>query len=98
MITESKVLVEASGRPYNESAVARFTSQIHRLMVSLDQNVELSEVNFARINYKLTWSGYPGDIHKITNIKRTLKRIIGKYFFNWKYSIKIVMKESGDGV
>ena len=67
-------------------------------MLSLDPGVELSTVNFAGINYKLTWSGYPGNMNKITIIKRTLKRIIGKYFLNWKYSIKVVLTESGDGI
>jgi len=61
----------------------------------MDQNVELSTVNFAGINYKLTWAGLPGDMHKLTTAKKAIKRLVGKYFDNWQYYIKVSLKESG---
>jgi len=94
---ESKFLIEVTGRPADDSAVERFSRQIHRILLKVDPEVELSTVNFARINYRLSWSGVPGDMNKITLVKRTIKRIVAKYFENWEYDMKINLKESGDG-
>ena len=86
-----------TGRPLNDSAVERFSKQIHRILLKVDPDVELSKVNFQRLNYRLSWSGVPGNMYKITLAGRTIKRIVMKYFNNWEYSIKVNLKESGDG-
>jgi len=98
MVEESKFLIEVSGRPLDDSAVERLTKIIHRIILKVDPDVELSTINFARLNYRLSWSGTPRDMYQITMAKRTLKRVVGNYFDNWEYYIKISLKESGDGV
>jgi len=95
---ESTFLIEVSGRPKDDMAVERFSKKIHRIMLGVDPDVELSTVNFARLNYRLSWSGVPRDMNKITLARRTIQRIIVKYFENWEYHFKINLKESGDGV
>ena len=80
------------------SAVERFSRIIHRSVLKIDPEAEWSTVNFARINYRLTWSGFPGDMNKITMVKRTIKRVIGLYFEKWGYSIKVSLKEQEDRV
>jgi len=95
---DSKLLIEVTGRPIDDLAVERFSRQIHRIMLGVDPDIELSTVNFARINYRLIWSGIPRDMNKITLAKRTIKRVVVNYFENWEYYIKVNLKESGEGV
>jgi len=71
---------------------------IQRSVLKIDQNVEFSTVNFARINYRLTWTGLPRDMNKITLANNAIKRAVGKYFSNWSYTIKISKKESEAGI
>lgn len=71
---------------------------INRSVLKIDPAAEFSTVNFARINYRLTWTGLPRDMNKITLTKKAIKRAVGKYFSNWSYTIKISLKESEAGI
>ena len=94
----SSFLIEVSGRPLDSTAVESLARQVQRILLKVDQNIKFETVNFAGINYRLSWSGIPRDMQKITTAKTNIKRIVVKYFENWEYYIKVNLKESGDGI
>lgn len=89
MIDKSNFLIEVSGRPIDDSAVERISRIIHRILLKADPEVRLATVNFARLFYKLSWSGFPGDMYYLTLAHKRILKEAGNYFERWEYTVKI---------
>lgn len=97
MNSESNFLIEVSGRPKDDSAVERFSRIIHRYLIKEDPNVRLATVNFARIFYKLSWSGLPADMYYMTLAHKRILKDAGNYFEKWEYTIKVNLIDREEG-
>lgn len=95
MNDESSFLLEVSGRPIDESAIERLSRIIQRYLEKADPEVKLAQINFARIFYKLSWSGSPGDMYYLTLAHKRILSDAGKYFEKWEYKIKINIIDRG---
>lgn len=97
MSDKSNFLIEVSGEPVDDSAVERFSRLIHRILMKEDLNVRLATVNFARLFYKLSWSGLPKDMYYISMAHKKILEEMGKYFKReaYKTEINLIVREEG---
>jgi len=98
MNKESNFLIEVSGRPVDDTAVERLSRIIHRIILKADPNARLAKINFARLFYKLSWSGVPGDMYYLTLTHKRILKEVGNYFLRWEYGIKINIIDRGEGI
>ncbi len=89
MNNESNFLIEVFGRPIDDSAVERLSRIIHRILIKEDKNVRLATVNFARLFYKLSWSGVPSEMYYLTVAHKKILKEARDYFEKLEYTVKI---------
>lgn len=97
MSDNSTFKIEVSGRPIDDQAVERFSRLIHRVLIREDPDVRLATVNFARLFYKLQWSGLPGNMYYITMAHNKILKEARKYFTRVEYKVNINLIDTGEG-
>lgn len=97
MENEHKYLIEVSGRPKEPDDIERLIRALHRSVLRFDPNTKLNEVNFARLHYRLIWTGIPGVLYHLTTVQRVVEREVKKYLNEWAYLIELNILEKGVG-
>lgn len=89
MFTESWFIIEVSGNPKQGIDIEDVKRRIHRSVIKIDEGAHLEERNFARRNYRYTWTGRPIRIGEVDNTWKRIGEIVRKNIDAWQYDIKI---------
>lgn len=97
MNNKSIFTVEVAGIPLQYESVDRFRRLLERILIKEDPDVRYDEISFARLYYKLSWEGCPGDMYYLTMVHRKIIEKAGEYLEKWSYRIKVKIKDKGEG-
>jgi len=81
--------VEVSGSPLIGKNIETFMSRLHARIIAIAPEAEYEGYNFARIEYRLTWTAEVFDINKVDTMNDRIKRLCSDYLEGWIYSINI---------
>ena len=85
--------IDVVGDPRKESSIPTFEAMIHNRVLQIDQAARITERNFQRITYNITWSGLPKNMVALSAAWSTLQRVISTHLSNWTYSVKLILVE-----
>jgi len=83
------------GDPKSAGDYERLKGRSHIKIIKVDQGAKLEITHFARLTYKLIWTGKINNWYALTIAQKAISEYTKRYFNKWSYSIKINLLESG---
>ncbi len=74
-----------SGDPKTEVAIDRIIRKVHTGVIRVDPEAIFEHTNFARISYRLIWTGITRVMGEVDNVHRTALRQDGRIFCRFRF-------------
>ena len=86
--------LEIRGRPVSQGAVNSIRAIIDHRVDKISNETEIEIKKFSDLALIIKWKGKPDNIGKAQSLLSALNRMIGKYFTEWEFTIKIRLVEN----